>query len=37
MSVGRWRPIRLERLDPFRDLLEVQSEMTDHEGERRHG
>jgi HSP20 family protein len=28
MSVERWRPIRLERLDPFRDLLEVQSEMT---------
>ena len=27
MSVERWRPIRLERLDPFRDLLEVQSEM----------
>jgi HSP20 family protein len=27
MGVERWRPMRLERLDPFRDLLEVQSEM----------
>jgi HSP20 family protein len=27
MGVERWRPIRFERLDPFRDLLEVQSEM----------
>jgi HSP20 family protein len=27
MGVERWRPIRLERLDPFRDLFDVQSEM----------
>jgi HSP20 family protein len=27
MGVERWRPIRLERLDPFRDLLDVHSEM----------
>ena len=27
MSVERWRPIRLERLEPFHDLLDMQSEM----------
>lgn len=27
MSVERWRPFRFERLDPFRDLVEIQSEM----------
>jgi len=26
MSVGHWRPFRFERLGPFRDLLEMQSE-----------
>jgi HSP20 family protein len=28
MGVERWRPFRFERLDPFRDLLEMQSEMS---------
>ncbi len=28
MGVERWRPFRFERVDPFRDLLEIQSEMT---------
>jgi HSP20 family protein len=27
MGVERWRPFRFERVDPFRDLLEMQSEM----------
>jgi HSP20 family protein len=28
MGVERWRPFRFERVDPFRDLLEMQSEMS---------
>jgi hypothetical protein len=28
MGGERWRPFRFERLDPFRDLLEMQSEMS---------
>jgi HSP20 family protein len=27
MGVERWRPLRFERLDPFRDLLDIQSEV----------
>ncbi|SRR5581483_2701268 len=27
MGVERWRPFRFERMDPFRDLLDMQSEM----------
>jgi len=27
MNVERWRPIRFERLEPFRDLMDMQSEM----------
>ncbi len=28
MGVERWRPFRFERMDPFRDLLEMKSEMS---------
>jgi HSP20 family protein len=28
MGIERWRPFRFERTDPFRDLLEMQSEMS---------
>jgi HSP20 family protein len=28
MGVERWRPFRFERVDPFGDLLEMQSEMS---------
>ena len=27
MGIDRWRPFRMERVDPFRDLLEIQTEM----------
>lgn len=27
MPVERWRPFRFERLDPFRDLIDMQSEV----------
>jgi HSP20 family protein len=27
MPVERWRPFRFERVDPFRDLLDVQNQM----------
>ncbi len=28
MAVERWRPFRFERLDPWRELMDVHSEMT---------
>jgi len=28
MAVERWRPFRFERLDPFRELMDIHSEMS---------
>ncbi len=28
MTVERWRPFRFERLDPFRDLMDMQTELS---------
>lgn len=27
MAINRWRPFRLERIEPFRDVLDIQGEM----------